>query len=306
MLYGFLVKPRFTTLTTEQTVQKEEYMRGVKGFLQQNLEAMIDYILVVSTPLPEAPHPPIRSSHQRLQIVNSLCQRGTSMSILGRESVPLLPHLLDVPRQLACISSSLVRRMKAINIKGKLEDQDDHLCELYSRCLEVEEMSLQRVSQIAGFRSSSATRGTTSSTISLPQHQPSLSPTPRRKQGQGPSSSPLELPQHDSVPPTNNVNPSGSPSSSVPIALGSSLRRGSLSNVSSTPMDERLSRSTSRTRFLRFKSVSADGISPFTSHPRGSLRSSTRSFEAHVRPTSGCEELGKKGKNILTVMFPRR
>jgi len=52
-------------------------MRGVKDFIQENLQAMVDYILVISTSAPAVPYPH-RSpdlSHQRLQVVNSLRQR---------------------------------------------------------------------------------------------------------------------------------------------------------------------------------------------------------------------------------------
>ncbi|KIJ68451.1 hypothetical protein HYDPIDRAFT_46759, partial [Hydnomerulius pinastri MD-312] len=138
------------------TVQKEDYMRGLKDFLQQNLPAMVDYILVVSTPLPDtysshSGHPAF--SHQRLNVVNSLHQRGAIMPILDREAIPLLPHILDIPRHLACISSSLIRGARFARSKMKSVEPGDHLADLCARCFEVEEIGLQRVSQLASAES---------------------------------------------------------------------------------------------------------------------------------------------------------
>ncbi|KAI0669886.1 Rho GTPase activation protein [Trametes maxima] len=136
------------------TVQKEEYMRGVKDFLSDSLHAMIDYIVVVSTPevgskAPSTPH--TSDHHERLRIMNALRQRGATTPVLYREAIPLLPHLLDIPRHLAIITSVVVRysRTQSFQPNKSTGPEDKFFSEFSSRCLEVEEQALFRVSKLA-------------------------------------------------------------------------------------------------------------------------------------------------------------
>jgi len=133
-----------------QTVQKEEFMRGVKDFLRDSLPAMIDYILVVSTPPTSDPHGHYAGSadnrHDRLNIVNSLRQRTAIMPVLDREAIPILPHLLDIPRHLAVISSAIIRSSRSYLVK---QDGDPRLHDLCNKCFEIEEHALHQVSQLA-------------------------------------------------------------------------------------------------------------------------------------------------------------
>ncbi|KAI0335260.1 Rho GTPase activation protein [Cubamyces sp. BRFM 1775] len=137
------------------TVQKEEYMRGVKDFLNDSLHAMIDYIIVVSTPEPAnkaAPSTPLTSDkHERLRIMNALRQRSAAVPILYREAIPLLPHLLDIPRHLAVVTSVIVRYSRTRNFQPTRQGgaDDKFFSEFCSRCLEVEEQALFRVSKLA-------------------------------------------------------------------------------------------------------------------------------------------------------------
>ncbi|KAI0655091.1 Rho GTPase activation protein [Cubamyces menziesii] len=136
------------------TVQKEEYMRGVKDFLNDSLHAMIDYIIVVSTPEPgnKAPSTPLTSDkHERLRIMNALRQRSAAVPILYREAIPLLPHLLDIPRHLAVVTSVIVRYSRTRNFQPTRQGgaDDKFFSEFCSRCLEVEEQALFRVSKLA-------------------------------------------------------------------------------------------------------------------------------------------------------------
>jgi len=82
-------------------------MRGVKDFLRDSLPAMVDYLIVVSTPIGDPysfnPEEAV-NRHNRLNVVNSLRQRANAMSILDREAISVTPHLLDVPRHLAIIT----------------------------------------------------------------------------------------------------------------------------------------------------------------------------------------------------------
>ncbi|KAI0361607.1 Rho GTPase activation protein [Trametes cingulata] len=135
-------------------VQKEEYMRGVKDFLNDSLHAMIDYIIVVSTPEAgsKGPSTPLSSDkHERLRIMNALRQRSATTPVLHREAIPLLPHLLDIPRHLAVVTSVVVRYSRMQNLlPTKPSSPDDRFfSEFCSRCLEVEEQALFRVSKLA-------------------------------------------------------------------------------------------------------------------------------------------------------------
>ncbi|KAL1719474.1 GTPase activating protein [Schizophyllum commune] len=134
------------------TVQKEEFMRGVKDFLSDSRPAMIDYLLVVSA-APDESYGPSTSSperHARLNIMHCLRTRGAHMSVLQREAIPILPHLLDIPRHLAIIASSVVRHSREFReaaAHGK-DGERAPMDELCACCLQVEETALQRVSQL--------------------------------------------------------------------------------------------------------------------------------------------------------------
>jgi hypothetical protein len=132
-------------------------MRGVRDFLINNRQAMIDYIVVISTsipdtfPIPGSPGGSDSDRRERLQAVESLRFRGANLPLLNREAIPLLPHLLDVPRHLAVISSAIVRRSNEVLAKnqpnGTLLDPD--LNDFVDKCLEIEQQALKRVSRLA-------------------------------------------------------------------------------------------------------------------------------------------------------------
>lgn len=134
--------------------QKEQFMQGVREFLVNNREAMIDYILVVSTSAPDnlgSPGGPDSDRKDRLQAIESLRSRGANMPLLNREAIPLLPHLLDVPRHLAVISSAIVRRSNEVLTKNQHNGTptDSDLDEFVNKCLDIEQQALKRVSRLA-------------------------------------------------------------------------------------------------------------------------------------------------------------
>ncbi|KIM66196.1 hypothetical protein SCLCIDRAFT_1152839 [Scleroderma citrinum Foug A] len=286
------------------TVQKEEFMHGVKDFLQENLQAMVDYILVVSTPAPAVPYPPDGSpnlSHQRLQVVNSLRQRGAGMSTLNREAIPLLPHRLDIPRRLACISSALVRSTRSADHKVRSTEEGDQLHDLFSKCVAVEEVGLQRVSQSAGQRSQLV--GCNSERPSEEPQSPAypISPRGNRKRGAIRPSTAHSLPDPVAFTRSHTLQNS-SPHS---LAPPSSLRRGSLPDL--YRCNRQLSPS-SFSRFLRRSPASTDSITTFLP-PVGDSRPPTHPSSpplgAQQKSPSTSEGISRK-KNILTGMFPRR
>ncbi|KAI0047832.1 Rho GTPase activation protein [Auriscalpium vulgare] len=127
------------------TVQKEEFMRGVKAFLEESLPAMFDYLSVVSTPevLSATPQKSeeLQTMHRAARVLR---ERKQSMQELHREAIPLLPHLLDIPRHLSVIASAIVRQCDDSGAP-----QDQALKTLYMRCSDFEQQALFRVSRVA-------------------------------------------------------------------------------------------------------------------------------------------------------------
>ncbi|EPT04342.1 hypothetical protein FOMPIDRAFT_43939 [Fomitopsis schrenkii] len=138
------------------SVQKEDFMRGVKDFLTSSIPHMVDYIVIVSTPEPQSPSapgssPPFdKNDHQR--IMHALRQRGQTAPVLYREATPVLPHVLDLPRHLAVVSALVVRYARARSyapLTPLHSGVGDHFDEFCAKCLQVEERALLRVSQLA-------------------------------------------------------------------------------------------------------------------------------------------------------------
>ncbi|KAH8120325.1 GTPase activating protein [Phellopilus nigrolimitatus] len=132
------------------TVQKEEYMRGVKIFLKDSLPAMIDYIKEVSTPSPEQFRdcsPTSADKHDRIQVMNALRERKPTMPTLHREALLFLPHLLDIPKHLAILTSAVVRSTKYQRGRGP-DNLSEPLGSFTRSCLEVEGVALRCVTQL--------------------------------------------------------------------------------------------------------------------------------------------------------------
>ncbi|KAG2366526.1 hypothetical protein BDR07DRAFT_1395750 [Suillus spraguei] len=293
-------------------VQKEEFMRGIKDFLKQNLPAMVDYILVVSTPVQLDPYSPHSGhpahSHQRLNVVSSLHERSTTMPVLERESIPLLPHVLDIPRHLARITSSVLRNARSTDTKGKSSERDSqYLSGLCAQCYDLEEQSLARVSQLAGVESYpiSLKWDAPRITSTIPSAAPPSPASPSRIVDSRKVSRPYTAPSLSDLSVADQRKVSSdkiTPSSPVPHDL-SSLRRGSVSdvpssqNVTSSP-GERPSRAMNRPRFLRPKSISADSIS--------SLASPAGAQSLHSSPQFQDIEASRKRKNVLQGILTKR
>jgi len=167
------------------TVQREEFMRGVKTFLEERLPEMLDYILTVSTPGPEESSQPLsEEAHDRSRAVRALHERKQAMIELQRDSIPHEQHFLDVPRHLAIITSATVRQTRNAS-----PPEDPALADFCNQCRDVERQALRYVSRHAAQRGggrSPASRPLTSSEYRLSP------PTSHH--------SPVELPR--SLPPT--------------------------------------------------------------------------------------------------------
>jgi len=132
-------------------LQKEEFMQGIKGFMSNSIPAMMDYIIEVSTPLSGGLATTAISSHQydRLQTLHSLRQRSAALPTLHRESIPLLPHLVDVPKHLAVLISAVVRSSKGSHNRPLHSGDEGKMEAFFNACLEAEAHALQCVSRLA-------------------------------------------------------------------------------------------------------------------------------------------------------------
>lgn len=161
-------------------------MRAVKEFLSSTSDAMIDYILVVSSPdnhhHQDTTTPPNKESREKNLILNALKQRLSSSPLLHREAIPVLPHLLDVPKHLAVIISVVVRHSRRQGYPRRTNNPNDAAFdELCSKCLDVEEQALFRVSQLArkqrrheGHGSPHDSSPLASPTLSMPPPSPAI------------------------------------------------------------------------------------------------------------------------------------
>jgi len=303
-------------------------MRGVREFLKESLPAMIDYILVVSTPVPD-PYSPYQGatadSHDRLNVVNALRQRGTTMPVLDREAIPLLPHLLDVPRHLAEVTSAVIRTSKAQqHMHNPSELEDGQLDEFIAKCVEVEELALQRISSLAARRSSHDEDGPTSPV----GHRQSPSPVAARFWRPSMSKSPSS--SHRPYNARNFSRPSAAPASqsdlsdtlrysevtseaslpSSPVSKGILIpsrltTRASQADMSSgqspSSPEDKPSWSHRKNKHLNTRSTSIDSIP----HPvQSAANSASKATQSQTEDVS--DDASKKKKGILRGILTRR
>jgi len=201
-------------------------MAGVKDFLTTSLPAMSDYISVVSVPL-EEPHSfsPAQTlaKHNRITIMKALRERASDLTVLNKEAIPLLPHLLDIPRHLAVITSAVIRSSRdpalqpqMVTLKGTpLED----FC---MKCFGVEERALVRVTKLA-------------QRLALDKRRPSLPTSSLQVPGPSFSNSTafdpsLQSPRSGTPKKTRITRPSTAPSSGSPTT-----RRFGFENMPTSP-----------------------------------------------------------------------
>ncbi|KAI0073136.1 Rho GTPase activation protein [Panus rudis PR-1116 ss-1] len=127
------------------TVQKEGFMKAVEDFLGRSSDAMVDYILMLSSVEGTPSCPPGKDGREKVRAVRLLQHRTANSPILFREAIPSLPYVLDVPKHLAVVCSVVVRHSRKHGYPMKPNDANDvQFNELCLRCLEVEEQALQR------------------------------------------------------------------------------------------------------------------------------------------------------------------
>ena len=87
-------------------------MRGVQlqDFIKDSIPAMIDYITVISSPVRTTSNIAYDANQlDQLEAVSTLHHRSQRMSVLEKESIPVFPHLLDIPKHLAIVKSAIIR-----------------------------------------------------------------------------------------------------------------------------------------------------------------------------------------------------
>jgi hypothetical protein len=273
-------------------------MRGVKDFLKDSIPAMIDYILVVSTPSNDASMSlPASDRHDRLNVVNSLRQRASTMPVLEREAIPMLPYLLDIPRHLAIITSAVIRNSRDFQEKTRrLDHVDQSLDDFCAKCFEVEEIALLRVSQLAT-RISLEDRYTT-----LTSRSPVYGPHISSSDGVFPSSHSASIERRRAG---NASRPSTAPSPSDPN--GSQGRMFGDGYVSSSPRGFALTSSNPiervperESRCLPPKSISTDSVPSF-----GIDTTSTVTPLRRTAPIDISDDGGKRKRGLLKGILRR-
>jgi len=277
------------------TVQKEQFMRGVKSFLEEKLPEMLDYILVVSTPRPEdSSRPP--EPRNRSRAVRALDERKQTMPDLQKELIPHERHFLDIPRHLALITSAIVRHSRNIP-----PPQDAAIADLYNRCREVDRHALHYVVRHMSLRPGGGSARLPAS--SEPSNSPATS-----------NPSPIDAPQTLSLPRSRTSSsrsrpktaPSGAMSdpalhtrfesarvqeSPLSLPLGSGTTPVAEGEVEAGPSREDESWHTLKRQASHPRSVSTDSIPTFRDVAPGG---GVKAFVEAVRPQ-------KKGflRNIL-------
>ncbi|KAK4702288.1 hypothetical protein P7C70_g3933, partial [Phenoliferia sp. Uapishka_3] len=134
--------------------QKEPWMFPMNGFVQDHTSAFVDFIDNISTPSPTArfewTSPSSASYLAPYRLRNSL-------SPAIREGVPLLPHLIDLPRDLGLLASHMARaacdRGGPASSDGRADDasrassrasRSSRLGEFSDRCVDVHEEAQRR------------------------------------------------------------------------------------------------------------------------------------------------------------------
>lgn len=298
-----------------QNVQKEDFMRGVKDFLRESLPAMHDYILVVSTPIGDGGYgsfPGTMSDrHDRLNVVNYLRQRSSTISVLAREAIPILPHLLDIPRHLAIITSAVIRTSRDFQARAKSHDPGDRaLNNFCSRCFEVEEHALLRVSQLAAKLSSerqqpsiSTTWTKISSSATAATTNPPLTSQHASSQSSPPASRrPRKLGRPSTAPSSSETDTSrrraDEPTAPSPLVRPSTHMALDTSGPSSRNEQRRWSQQ--KGRLAHFKSTSTDSVPSLGLHD---------AFSPPIRPirtidalTDVSDDAGKRKKGLLRIL----
>lgn len=109
---------------------------------------MSQYLKYISTTGPDRAKK-ISSSEDEdnhIQVMNALRERKHALPTLHREALLFLPHLLDIPKHLAVLTSSVLRHARQLHQHDTL--QCENLKSFVACCVEVENTALKCVQQL--------------------------------------------------------------------------------------------------------------------------------------------------------------
>jgi len=163
-----------------QADQKEMTMDPIRDFNRHNMLPMMEYLRVVSTEKNGLySDQKLKSREDRYLLIN-LERHKKTLPDLERESVSEPPHYIDSSRELAIITSAVVRHSQNVNKKARVRKLDDlALGRLRDACSKVEAETLQRVNELATRLAQERRRAPalTTSTEQLPRSLSSSSKT---------------------------------------------------------------------------------------------------------------------------------
>ncbi|KXN90023.1 Ras GTPase-activating protein gap-2 [Leucoagaricus sp. SymC.cos] len=186
--------------------QKEISMAPLREFIKQNMSRMMDYLAVVSTTRTTLYSTQRPDDRENRHAMNNLMVHIGSLPTLERESVAKPPSLIDPSRELAIITSAIIRYSRDVNNKTRARKLDNAALEsLCTACFEVEAEALQRVNELAIRLAQERRRASASAAWS--QHSamisksPSLGSIPNSKSSLPPTAyMPSTLQSHESHP----------------------------------------------------------------------------------------------------------
>jgi hypothetical protein len=161
-------------------------MAPIRDFIKHNMPRMMEYLSAVSTAKPTLYSNSRLDDREGRHVLNNLTRHKGTLPVLDRESVYEPPHYIDPSRELATITSSVIRHSRDMNDRSRARKLENTALErLCTACFEVETEALQRVNELATRlaqerRRASASAAWTKQTILLPK-SPSMGslPTPK-------------------------------------------------------------------------------------------------------------------------------
>jgi len=135
------------TAVSLQADQKEMTMDPIRDFNRHNILPMMEYLRAVST---EKNGLYTNQRHEDRYLLTNLERHKKTLPSLERESVSEPPHYIDSSRELAIITSAVIRHSWNVNKKARVRKLDEPAVgRLRDACSEVEAETLQRVNELA-------------------------------------------------------------------------------------------------------------------------------------------------------------
>jgi len=140
---------RMLTAVSLQADQKEMTMDPIRDFNRHNILPMMEYLRAVSTEKNGLYSDQRLESREDRYLLINLERHKKTLSSLERESVSEPPYYIDSSRELAIITSAVVRHSRNVNKKAPVRKLDDSAVgRLRDACSKVEAETLQRVNEL--------------------------------------------------------------------------------------------------------------------------------------------------------------